>query len=127
MARSRMFILDGEGTPLECTEDQYDRWAAFLRRMSDGAGVSGRGLHHECADMEIMTWFRALDGRRENDPPGPPLLWETAVVRIHRSGSEPVLVELHSAADAAVEWHHRALIAFKRPDRTWRHRDDAAS
>lgn len=101
-----MYVLGEDGTPIACGDDEYDKWSAFLWSMN------GTGRLDQFAGVTVSTCFMGLELRRDDEPRGEPLLWETMIRQDGRC--EPVSIERHPNARIALGWHEHVLAVLKR-------------
>jgi hypothetical protein len=113
LCRCQMYILDADGTPVHCTEEDFPEWSAYLLSLN-GTSSSQTDV---VGGLRITTFFLGLDVPRCTDEhPRQPLLWETSVMR--RSGclSENVSRMRHPSAQAAFAWHRYIVAYFRKAD-----------
>jgi len=62
-------------------------------------------LREAVGDVEVGTYSIAFDLRRDDEPEGPPLLWETWVLR----RCDTLSYVRHASEEAARSWHRQAV------------------
>ena len=108
MARGQMYVLDCNGAPVACSEAEFPKWSDFLWSMGGSCRIDS------IATLRMSTCFMGLDLRRDDEPSGEPLLWETAITMTIPGGSIPVWIERHATEAAAFRWHQHALAILRR-------------
>jgi hypothetical protein len=102
MSERQMYVAGAEGSLTPC--DDVVEWSVFFRtiRRDDW-------LPETVGDVEVGTYFIAFDLRRDDEAEGPPLLWETWVIRRRDTYRHTLSYVRHTSAEAARSWHRQAV------------------
>jgi hypothetical protein len=97
----QMYVVGGDGSLAPCND--VAEWSAFVTSIWRGAARP-----ELVGDVEVGTYFIAFDLRRDDEPEGPPLLWETWVIR-RTVPPETLSYVRHASEKAAQSWHCDAV------------------
>jgi hypothetical protein len=94
----QMYVVGGDGSLAPCND--VVEWSAFVASI-----WRNDSLPEVVGDVQVGTCFIGFDLRRDDEPDGQPLLWETWVIRRR----ETLSYVRHASEAAARSWHRHAV------------------
>jgi hypothetical protein len=100
---SQMYVMGVDGSLAPCND--VVEWSAFVTSI-----WRDERRPEVVGDVEVGTYFIAFDLRRDDEPEGPPLLWETWAIRRRDTRRADTLSYVrHASEEAARSWHCQAV------------------